>query len=167
MDHCIVVHLNQDVESCTVLAKAKDSRHQKLTLVTAPKQPWLWPLLYAATVQCTCAGARGGEGECRGGSGFARGPDYHRFITSCLPVLLPHNAPCSEWTEQWAQTTATAVYACALSKAQEWNKWPNSWIVKETRRAKGLILHQTTQRCIPEPPSEWAETTFPQGCVWT
>lgn len=59
----------------------------------SPKQPWLWPL-YAATVHL-CRRSRWGEEGNAGGSGFARGPDYHRFITSCLPTSSPsmHPAP--------------------------------------------------------------------------
>ena len=54
-------------------------------------------LTVTSAVCSNCVPVQQGEEGNAGGSGFARGPDYHRFITSCLPVLLllPHNAPSS------------------------------------------------------------------------
>ena len=102
----------------------------------------------------------------KGGSGFARGPDYHRFITSCLPSSPPSPPPPQCTLLRHKLQLLQCMHAPALSKAQEWNKQSTSWFVKETRRREGKcnqIWHRTTHKCISEPPFGWAKTAFSTG----
>ena len=69
------------VELSAVVGDERNLVHQKLTLVTA---------LTVTSVCSNCAPVLQEQEREKAGSGVAWGPDYHRFITSCLPNLLPH-----------------------------------------------------------------------------
>ena len=74
------------VELSAVVGDERNLVHQKLTLVTA---------LTVTSVCSNCAPVLQEQEREKAGSGVARGPDYHRFITTDASEHSPLDAPCA------------------------------------------------------------------------